>query len=146
MKCLQEVPPGENNNESAEANDHEHHLGEPSQSYVVEPETESEGSVTYSEHQAGEGSQHEDQSAGRSLSKAASFTSVDQDVADLQTGMQNVRIEEPVEDAADDAADDAKSSFSRASAQNHHNVQQSDAETHGHNVTAADTDSSEAAL
>ena len=141
MKCLQEVVPGENNHESAEANDHEHHLGEPSQSYVVEPETESEGSVTYPEHQAGEGSQHEDQSAGRSLSKAASFTSVDQDVAHLQTGMQNVRIEEPVEDAADDA----KSSSSRASAQSHHNVQQSNAETHGHNVTAAETDTAAAA-
>ena len=135
MRCLQEVVPGEKHHESAEANDHEHHLGEPSQSYVIEPETESEGSVTYSDHQAGEGSQQGDQSAGRSLSKAASFTSVDQDVADLQTGMQDVRIEEPVEDAADDA----KSSSSRASVQNHHNVQQSEAETHEHNAAAADT-------
>lgn len=95
---------------SSDVQDSKQHLDEPSQSYVIEPETESESaeSVTYSDHQAA-GDQHENHS------KAASVTSVDQeqDVADLQTGMQNVRIEEPVEDAGEDA----RSNSSHASAQ-----------------------------
>ena len=100
----------------------EQRLDEPSQSYVLEPETESENaeSVTYSDHQAA-GDQQQNHS------KAASVTSVDQeqDVAELETGMQNVRIEEPMEDAGDDA----RSNSSHTSAQSHHNLRHSTAES-----------------
>ena len=108
---LQEVTDDAKASGSSDVQHIEQHLDEPSQSYVIEPETESENaeSVTYSDHQAADDHQEENHS------KAASVTSVDQeqDVADLQTGMQNVRIEEPVEDTGEDA----RSNSSHASAQ-----------------------------
>lgn len=117
---------------------HIEHLDEPSQSYVIEPETESENaeSVTYSDHQAAGDQQEENHS------KAASVTSVDQeqDVPDLQTGMQNVRIEEPVEDAGEDA----RSNSSHASAQSHHNLSHSYAESQQDTTAAIDIGSATA--
>lgn len=136
--CFQEAVKEDDNKNSSEAQDMEQGLGEPSQSYVIEPETsESEAteSVTNSEHQA-DGNQQVDNPAARSFSKAASFTSVDQDVADLQTGMENVRIEEP----AEDTADDAKSNSSHVSAQSHISPSRNEAHTSEHAAAATDVE------
>lgn len=62
---------------------------------------------------------------------------MDQDVADLQTGMENVRIEEPIEDTADDS----KSEGSHINAQHEHAAGRQHAEPGTH--SAATTDQSQ---
>ena len=82
-----------------------HDLGTSRKSFVVEPETtESEGTASIANSDDRTVDQHDSGTEGRDIAKAASFHSVDQDVTDLQTGMQNVTIEEPAEDTAEDSA------------------------------------------
>ena len=91
---------------SQQGEEHEQDLGQSRKSFVVEPETsESEGtaSIAHSDDRAED--QQDTNTDGREVTKAASFHSVDQDVADLQSDMQNVTIEEPAEDTGDAAAD-----------------------------------------
>lgn len=97
-----------------------HDLGASRKSFVVEPETsESEGTASIANSDDRALDQHDSSTEGRDIAKAASFHSVDQDVTDLQTGMQNVTIEEPAEDTAEDSAKSHASPITTNSPRHH---------------------------